>query len=146
MSTSAILDRAEAYRDLTAEISRLEGEIERVAADPIAQLATLRTEVNRVKGELLAMLAAAKDHTFELDGGWKFKRLTNTTTTYAIEAAKAKWRPSILRRCMVRTVDNKLVDAEVEAGRLSVLDARAAESKSDSAPYLRVTQPKKQKA
>jgi hypothetical protein len=124
-SNSAILARAEEYRDLKAEISRLDDEAHRVA------------------GELLAMLAARQETSVELDGGWKVARLTNTTTTYDFEAAKAAWRPSILRRVMIRAVDRKLVAAEIEAGRLTVLDAKAVATTTESAPYPRVTPPKK---
>lgn len=128
VSDAALLDRAEEYRDLKDEISRLEAEAKRVA------------------DELLAMLAARKEASAELAGGWKVAALANKTTTYDLEAAKAAWPAAVMRKVVVRMVDRKLVDAEVEAGRLGVLEAKAVGTVKESAPYVRVTPPKKKAA
>lgn len=128
VTDAAMLDRAEEYRDLKAEISRLEG------------------EAKRVGDELLAMLAARGETSAELSGGWKVAALVNTSTIYDLEAATAAWPRSVLRKVVVRSIDRKLVDTEIEAGRLGVLEAKAAGTVKQSAPYPRVTPPKKKKA
>ena len=103
-------------------------------------LKDLEAKADELKSEILAALVARDGH---LDhDGWKAASVVNTRVSYSWEIASAKWRPALLRRVTVRSVDKTKVAAEIEAGRLLVPDAHAARVVTTSEPYVRVTPPK----
>ena len=108
--------------------------------DQRRQLKELEATADELKSEILAGLIARGGH---LDhDGWKAASVVNERITYDWDIAAAQWRPALLRRVTVRSVDKTKVAAEIEAGRLTVPAANAARVVSTSAPYVRVTPPK----
>jgi hypothetical protein len=108
--------------------------------DSRRQVKELEEKLDGLRDEILVELEA-RDGRLDLDG-WKVARVVNDRVSYDFDLAKAGWRPSVLRRVMVRLVDKAKVVEEIDAGRLGVLEAKAAAIVMTSAAYLRVTPPK----
>lgn len=103
-------------------------------------LKELEAEADALKDEILAGLEA-REGRLALDG-WKVASVVNERISYDFTLASERWRPAVLRRVTVRSVDKVKVAEEIDAGRLSVPDANSARLVSSSAPYVRVTPPK----
>lgn len=116
-------------------------ELARTYHDRRQYLKELEAEADVLKDELLAALEAREGGRLDHDG-WKVARVVNERVSYPFEAAAARWRPATVRRVTVRTIDKAKVAAEIDAGRLLVLDAQAVRVVDTSAPYPRVTPPK----
>jgi hypothetical protein len=154
LSDADLIDRARAFVAAKAGAKEFGEVAQEVSAQIQAELAArhaarledaatrlVLAKVPKADSEMVMAELASQAGLFEADG-WKVAVIAGETVAYDFETARDKWRPSVLRRVLVKSINRKAVEAEIAAGRLLVLDAKAAKVVTPAAPYVRVTAPK----
>ena len=105
------------------------------------QIKVLEAEKDGHRDAVVAELDARGIKVFEKDG---LKVTKATKPQYSFEAFAARLSSAVLRRITRKVVDAKALAEERKAGRISDEDVEACST--PSAPWIRVSGPKEQKA